>query len=144
MIIDSAQLAAFAAVVREGSFRRCRRGAACDALRRIATHQKQLEERVGPGTDCRRNAFACPPEAGQALLRYAQQGGVAPQRGRGPADAGPGPGRRAVHIAVGVNADSLATWFVAAMADAVRAAPMTFDVHVEDQDPRPICCAKAA
>ena len=42
-------------------------------------------------------------------------------------DAGP-------HIAVGVNADSLATWFVAAMADAVQMAPMTFDVHVEDQD----------
>jgi LysR family transcriptional regulator, chromosome initiation inhibitor len=41
-----------------------------------------------------------------------------------------------VRLAIGVNADSLATWFPEAMAQAHAAEGpgMTFDIHVEDQD----------
>ena len=129
MIIDSAQLAAFAAVVREGSFERAA-GALHVTRSAVSQRIKQLEERVGQVL-IRRATPCLPTEAGQALLRHAQQVALSEAEalqtlGLAP-EAGP-------HIAVGVNADSLATWFVAAMADAVQMAPMTFDVHVEDQD----------
>ena len=129
MIIDSAQLAAFAAVVREGSFERAA-GALHVTRSAVSQRIKQLEERVGQVL-IRRATPCLPTEAGQALLRHAHQVALSEAEalqtlGLAP-DAGP-------HIAVGVNADSLATWFVAAMADAVQMAPMTFDVHVEDQD----------
>ena len=100
MIIDSAQLAAFAAVVREGSFERAA-GALHVTRSAVSQRIKQLEERVG-----------------QVLIRRAT----------------PCLPTSVVDLPLAVNADSLATWFVAAMADAVQMAPMTFDVHVEDQD----------
>eukprot|EP01031_Cornospumella_fuschlensis_P016231 gene16231-19825_t len=37
-------------------------------------------------------------------------------------------------LAIGVNADSLATWFPHAMAQAAEGQSITFDIHVEDQD----------
>ena len=107
MIIDSAQLAAFAAVVREGSFERAA-GALHVTRSAVSQRIKQLEERVGQVL-IRRATPCLPTEAGQALYRHAREVALS-------------------------EADALATWFVAAMADAVRAAPMTFDVHVEDQD----------
>lgn len=129
MSIDSSQLAAFAAVVQEGSFERA---AGTLHITRSAVSQrvKLLEERIGQVL-IRRASPCTPTQAGQALLRHAQQValseaqalqalGVAPQAG--------------AHLAVGVNADSLATWFVAAMAEARQSMAMTFDVHVEDQD----------
>ena len=129
MVIDSSQLAAFSAVVQEGSFERA---AGTLHITRSAVSQrvKLLEERVGQVL-IRRASPCVPTEAGQALLRHAQQVALSEAQALQALGAAPHAG---AHLAVGVNADSLATWFVAAMAQARQAMPMTFDVHVEDQD----------
>lgn len=133
-MLDSYQLAAFVAVVREGSFEKA---AATLHVTRSAVSQrvKLLEERLGQVL-VQRSSPCQATAAGQTLLRHAQQValseadtlrtlGAAPEAG-----AAHGP-----HLAVGVNADSLATWFIAALAAAQQALPgTTFDVLVEDQD----------
>jgi len=129
MRIDSAQLAAFAAVIREGSFERAARTL---HVTRSAVSQrvKQLEERVGQVL-VRRGAPCAPTEAGQGLFRHAHQmsqletEALATLRGAGIAGAA---------VSVAVNADSLATWFIDALAPLARDHGLAFDVLVEDQD----------
>lgn len=138
MRIDSRQLAAFAAVLREGSFE-----AAARALHltpsAVSQRIKGLEERLGRvliqrGAPC----FATP--AGQALQRHAQQlqlleaqalepFGLADDGRRRGAAAG-----AALPLAIAVNADSLATWFVPALAALRDTHDASFDLLVEDQD----------
>ncbi|MDZ7864788.1 LysR family transcriptional regulator ArgP [Acidovorax sp.] len=136
MHLDTAQLAALAAVLEEGSFERA---ALALHVTRSAVSQrvKLLEERVGQVL-IRRASPCTPTEAGQALLRHAQQMALSEAdalRSIAGSSAGLGP----VRLALGVNADSLASWFVDAMAQAAEpgegmAPPITFDIHVEDQD----------
>jgi len=137
MQIDSRQLAAFAAVLREGSF-----DAAARTLHvtpsAVSQRIKALEERLGRVL-IRRGAPCVATEAGESLQRHAQQlqlleaQALAPfglaTGGRAlPADAGGLP------LAIAVNADSLATWFVPALAELNRLHPARFDLVVEDQD----------
>ncbi len=143
MHLDTAQLAALAAVLGEGSFERA---AVALHVTRSAVSQrvKLLEERVGQVL-VRRASPCTPTEAGQALLRHAQQMALSEAEALR-SIAGTGAALTPVRLAVGVNADSLATWFVGAMAQVAgppAAAPepgngpapaITFDVHVEDQD----------
>lgn len=129
MALDSAQLSAFAAVIDEGSFERA---AAVLHVTRSAVSQrvKLLEERVGQVL-VRRATPCTPTDAGQALYRHARE--VALSEADALATIGGGQ-RGATRLAIGVNADSLATWFPAAMAQAADGQPITFDIHVEDQD----------
>jgi LysR family transcriptional regulator, chromosome initiation inhibitor len=79
-----------------------------------------------------RRATPCtPPEAGQALYRHARE--VALSEADALATIGGGH-LASTRLAVGVNADSLATWFPLAMAQAAAGQQITFDIHVEDQD----------
>ena len=141
MQIDSRQLAAFAAVLREGSFEA---GARSLHVTPSAVSQriKLLEERLGRVL-IRRGAPCMPTEAGQALQRHAQQlqlleaqalapfGLVAaPERGAQDPDRA---GAR-LPLAIAVNADSLATWFAPALAAVHEAHAVSFDLLVEDQD----------
>jgi LysR family transcriptional regulator (chromosome initiation inhibitor) len=139
MKIDSRQLAAFAAVLREGSFE-----AAARALHvtpsAVSQRIKGLEERLGRVL-IRRGLPCLATEAGESLQRHAQQlqlleaealapfGLDAPAR-RGTTTAA----RGALPLAVAVNADSLATWFVPALAALRLQHEVSFDLHVEDQD----------
>ncbi|MGL4573659.1 MAG: LysR family transcriptional regulator ArgP [Burkholderiaceae bacterium] len=132
MHIDSAQLAAFACVVREGSF-----DAAARALHvtpsAISQRIKLLEERLGQVLVVR--ATPCvPTDAGAVLYRHAQQlqllehealQAFAPE-------ASGASGRSSAAIAV--NADSLATWFVPAIGQAHGLLGTQFELMVEDQD----------
>ncbi|MFN9470345.1 LysR family transcriptional regulator ArgP [Acidovorax sp.] len=136
MHLDTAQLAALAAVLEEGSFERA---ALALHVTRSAVSQrvKLLEERVGQIL-VRRAAPCTPTEAGQALLRHAQQMALS-EADALRSIAGSSAGLAPVRLALGVNADSLASWFVDAMAQAAEpgeglAPPITFDIHVEDQD----------
>jgi LysR family transcriptional regulator, chromosome initiation inhibitor len=137
MQIDSRQLAAFSAVLREGSFE-----AAARALHltpsAISQRIKALEQRLGRVL-IRRGAPCSVTEAGASLQRHAQQlqlleaealapFGLKPEHARGGATAAPLP------LAIAVNADSLATWFVPALAALCEQHAVTFDLHVEDQD----------
>lgn len=136
MHLDTAQLAALAAVLETGSFERA---AVALHVTRSAVSQrvKLLEERVGQVL-VRRAAPCTPTEAGQALLRHAQQMALS-EADALRSIAGSSAGLAPVRLALGVNADSLASWFIEAMAQAAEpspgaAPPITFDIHVEDQD----------
>ena len=131
MALDSAQLSAFAAVIDEGSFERA---AAVLHVTRSAVSQrvKLLEERVGQVL-VRRATPCTATEAGQALYRHAREVALSEADAL---DAIGGGRRTSIRLAIGVNADSLATWFPAAMAQVHHAEGpgLTFDIHVEDQD----------
>lgn len=138
MQLDSRQLAAFAAVLREGSFE-----AAARVLHvtpsAVSQRIKALEERLGRVL-IRRGAPCVATEAGESLQRHAQQValleaqalapfGLATAEGRPRGAAAP-----ALPLALAVNADSLATWFVPALAQVQRVHPVGFELQVEDQD----------
>lgn len=129
MPLDSAQLSAFAAVIDEGSFERA---AAVLHVTRSAVSQrvKLLEERVGQVL-VRRASPCVPTEAGQALYRHAREVALSEADALAAVAGSP---HTATRLAIGVNADSLATWFPYAMAQAAEDQRITFDIHVEDQD----------
>lgn len=142
MQLDSRQLAAFAAVLREGSF-----DAAARVLHvtpsAISQRIKALEERLGRVL-IRRGSPCVATEAGESLQRHAQQLQLLEAQALAPfglADAAPGSrsavvGRPAppLPLAIAVNADSLATWFVPALAALRMQHDVSLDLHVEDQD----------
>jgi LysR family transcriptional regulator (chromosome initiation inhibitor) len=131
MRLDNAQLAAFAAAARHGSFE-----AAAGELHvtRSAVSQriKALEERVGQVL-LRRSTPVDTTAAGEALLRYVQQAQLLEQQALrqmgAVAQAGAAP-----QISIVVNADSLATWFLPARAPVSEAHGALFNLIVEDQD----------
>ncbi|MBU0748868.1 MAG: LysR family transcriptional regulator ArgP [Gammaproteobacteria bacterium] len=129
MSLDSAQLSAFATVIDEGSFERA---ASVLHITRSAVSQrvKLLEERVGQVL-VRRATPCTPTDAGQALYRHARE--VALSEADALASIGGGQ-QTSTRLAIGVNADSLATWFPHAMAQAAEGQSITFDINVEDQD----------
>jgi LysR family transcriptional regulator (chromosome initiation inhibitor) len=129
--LDPAHLAAFAAVVEEGSF---------DAAARrlhvtpsaVSQRIKALESRMGRVL-VRRVRPSRPTEAGQVLARLAHQIALLEDEALAEITADPA-GPAGPRIPIAVNADSLATWFLPALAAVpVRPAP-TFDIHHEDQD----------
>lgn len=151
MQIDSRQLTAFAAVLREGSF-----DAAARALHltpsAVSQRIKALEERLGRVL-IRRGTPCVATEAGESLQRHAQQlqlleaqalapfglgedapGGPALHGSSRVASRGGAPGSAALPLAIAVNADSLATWFVPALAALRERHAVQLDLHVEDQD----------
>jgi LysR family transcriptional regulator (chromosome initiation inhibitor) len=139
MQLDSRQLTAFAAVLREGSFE-----AAARALHvtpsAVSQRIKGLEERLGRVL-IRRGSPCLATEAGESLQRHAQQLQLLEAQALSPfglAGATPrargGPPPAPLPLAVAVNADSLATWFVPALATLREAHDVCLDLHVEDQD----------
>lgn len=132
MRLDSAQLAAFAAVIEEGGFDGAARRLHVTPSA-ISQRVKALEGRVGQVL-VRRTRPARPTEAGQVLVRLAGQvslleadalADVAGQRGGAP---------ERPRISVAVNADSLASWFLPALAGLPAEIAICFDIHQEDQD----------
>lgn len=124
--LDYAQLRALAAVLRTGSF-----DAAAAALgvtpSAVSQRLKALEERMGTvlvvrGQPCRATS------AGQRLFRHAEEVALL-ETGLARELGGQGAARPTLRIAV--NADSLATWFLPALAEAGDA---LFEVIIDDQD----------
>jgi LysR family transcriptional regulator, chromosome initiation inhibitor len=136
---DSGQLAALAAVVAEGSF-----DGAARALHvtpsAVSQRIRALENTAGTVL-VQRTRPVSPTAAGRTLLRLARQVellGAEAAAELGPVDDGAGDHddpadvpRRPVTVPIAVNADSLATWLMPALA-AVDG--VCFDVHVADQD----------
>jgi LysR family transcriptional regulator (chromosome initiation inhibitor) len=133
-MLDYPLVAAVAAVLREGSFER-----AAEALHltpsAVSQRVKLIEERLGQplvvrGTPCRATA------AGAALARHAEElrlleaelattlPALEPAFGQAPAPTLP----------LAVNADSLATWFMPALARLGSERGWLFDLRLEDQD----------
>lgn len=139
-MLDYAALSALAAVVREGSFDR-----AAQALHvtpsAVSQRIRQLEERTGCALVVRGQP-ARATDAGRLLCRHAEQVGLLEHELRQalPAGARLDLGEAAVQgrptLRVAVNADSLATWFIDAMARFAEATGdgVLLDVVVDDQD----------
>lgn len=124
-MLDPAHLQALAAVLRSGSF-----DGAAAALNvtpsAVSQRIRALEERIGTAVVVR--AQPCRPTAvGARLARHAEE--VALLEHALAADLGQSGSRPQVRIAV--NADSLATWFLPALA----AVPgLLFEIVIDDQD----------
>lgn len=131
MRTDPDQLAALAAVISEGSF-----DAAARALTitpsAVSQRIKALEQQVGQIV-VRRTKPCTATESGQALVRLAHQYALLESETltliRGSSDAAM-PSR----IPVVVNADSLASWFLPAIAEQATTIGTLFDLSAEDQD----------
>lgn len=131
-MLDYSLVAAVAAVVREGSFERAATALHITASA-VSQRVKLLEQRLGQllvvrGQPCTATA------AGHALCRHAEQ--VAMLEAELAASGGPvGLDADApVTVRVAVNADSLATWFVAAAAAFANDGRALLDLRLEDQD----------
>jgi LysR family transcriptional regulator (chromosome initiation inhibitor) len=124
--LDGQQLAALAAVVETGSF-----DAAAATLHvtpsAVSQRIKALEQRVGQVL-LRRERPCTVTAAGAPLLRLAAQSALLETEAL--AELG-GDGVTSARIALAVNADSMATWFVSVFE---RLDSVLFDVRIEDQD----------
>jgi LysR family transcriptional regulator, chromosome initiation inhibitor len=129
MKLDSAQLAAFTYVIREGSFE-----AAARALHvtpsAISQRIRALEERVGQVLVVRANP-CMPTDAGEGLFLHAQQ--IQLLEDEALQSFIPETTVRA-RVAIAVNADSLATWFMPAIGQIHQQLGVQVELVVEDQD----------
>ncbi|MFY7866347.1 LysR family transcriptional regulator ArgP [Roseateles sp.] len=130
-MLDYSLLAALAAVVRERSFERAARALHVSPSA-VSQRIKLLEQRLGQvlvvrGPPCE------PTEAGRLLCRHVEQVGMLEQDllTQMPALAPDGMGRITLRLAV--NADSLATWFVPAIAAFAASESALLDLSLEDQ-----------
>jgi LysR family transcriptional regulator (chromosome initiation inhibitor) len=135
-MFDYAALNALAAVVREGSFERAARALNVTPSA-VSQRVKALEERIG-GALLVRGQPCVATEAGLQLCRHIERVGMLehelrdalPALGMGGGEAG-----ERVTVRVAVNADSLATWFIAAAAAfATQEEGALLDLTVDDQD----------
>ncbi len=130
MMIDMRQLAALAAVVEECSFER--------AAQRLHVTQsavsqriKQLEEKLGQVLVVR-TVPSRATEAGQQVLKHYRQISLLEQellQALSQQDA-----QGFTRVALGLNADSLETWFPDAVAALVTEQRLLLDLKVDDQD----------
>jgi len=129
-MIDYRNLAALAAVVDEGGFERAARVL---HLTQSAVSQRirALEEGMGQVLLVRSSPPA-PTAPGRRLLALWRQ--VRRLEEDALAEVGPGAESGFSSLAVGVNADSLATWFLPALDDFLRDHAVLLDVRVDDQE----------
>ncbi|SMC60543.1 LysR family transcriptional regulator ArgP [Rhizobium sp. RU36D] len=125
-MFDYAQVAAVEAVIRTGSFEKAARHLAITPSA-VSQRVRQLEEQLGIILIVRGQPCVATP-AGERLFRHAEEvalmeRGLSRELGLG---EGPMPMLR-----IAVNADSLATWFIEAMAGAGEC---LFDLVLDDQD----------
>lgn len=127
-MLDYALLEALAAVIRTGGFDRAARHLNLTPSA-ISQRVKLLEERMGTALVVRGQPCTATP-AGLRLCQHAEQ--VALLESELPAILpGLGPSAVPVPLRIAVNADSLATWFITAMAALPHC---LFDLVLDDQD----------
>jgi len=131
-MLDYSLLAALAAVLREGSFERAARSLHLSASA-VSQRIRLLEERVGQVL-VQRGPPCTGTEAGLRLARHAERVGMLEQDllAELPALAPDAQGRITLRLAI--NADSLATWFIAAAAEIAASEPVLLDLSLEDQE----------
>jgi len=131
MSLLNPQLAAFAAVLEEGSFDGAAQRLSLTPSA-ISQRIKALEDRLGQVLILRRTPCTA-TAAGRRLLRSVQQMRLLEAETLEAfhvesANTDP------TSVAIAVNADSLATWFLGALANLHEQHGLLFDVRVEDQD----------
>jgi LysR family transcriptional regulator (chromosome initiation inhibitor) len=133
-MLDYASLAAVATIVREGSFERAARALNVTPSA-ISQRIKQLEERLGCVLIVRGQPCAA-TETGRLLCRHVEQVGMLEQDLRNvlPRVAPSGKDDGRVTLRVAVNADSLGTWFIGAMAAFLSGDRALLDIALDDQE----------
>jgi len=133
MTLLNPQLTAFATVLAEGSFEAAARRLSLTPSA-ISQRIKALEDRLGQVLILRRIP-CCATSAGQRLLRSVQQMRLLEAETLGEfAAADPASAPAASTMAIAVNADSLASWLLPALAELHAQYGLLFDVRTEDQD----------
>ena len=131
MRIDLVLAATLAAIVDEGTL---------DAAARklhitpsaVSQRLKSLEQQLGRVLLIRSKPAAT-TDAGRAVVALARQHALLEHDALAALDL-EGAEERTATIALAVNADSLATWFLAPLARLTQRHPMVFDVHRDDQE----------
>jgi LysR family transcriptional regulator (chromosome initiation inhibitor) len=131
MRFDREQLETLAAVVRDGTF---------DAAARrlnvtpsaVSQRIKALEQQLGRVVVVRSKPIRA-TESGAALLRLAQQLVVLEQETAGVLGLDESAASTSV-VPLAVNADSMATWLLPALAEVARQHPVAFELHRDDQE----------
>lgn len=132
MKIDNAQLAAFAMVVREGSFEAAARKLHVTPSA-VSQRIKLLEERLGQVLI--RRATPCQAtDAGKTLVRYTEELALLESEMLGTLGGTDTAMQAPLRMPIAVNADSLESWFFAVFDAMPAEAPVSFDLRVEDQD----------
>jgi len=133
-MLDYASLSAVAIVVREGSFEGAARVLNVTPSA-ISQRVKQLEERVG-GVLIVRGQPCTPTEMGRLICRHVEQVGMLEHELHGSLPRlAPSKTQEAwVTLRVAVNADSLGTWFIQAMARFLETDRALLDVAIDDQE----------
>lgn len=133
-MLDYTSLAAVAAVVQEGSFERAARTLNVTPSA-ISQRVKLLEERLGSvlivrGQPCRAT------DAGLLLCRHAEQVGMLEHdlRNALPQLTQNAEGTRHVTLRIAVNADTLGSWFIEAMAAFTGSEQALLDIAIDDQE----------
>lgn len=132
-MLDESLLAAVAAVVREGSFERAARLLHVTPSA-VSQRVRLLEERIGAALIVRGQPCS-PTEIGARLCRHAELVSVLEAELRRELPALPQEPSDALHasLRIAVNADSLGTWFVDAMADFGRQSPTLLNLTLDDE-----------
>lgn len=132
-MLDYLSLSAVAQVVREGSFERAARALHVTPSA-VSQRVKQLEDRLGlalivRGTPC------VATEAGAWLCRHVEQVGMLERELHSalPALGALDAGEQRVTLRVAVNADSLGTWFMPAVAAFSARDPALVDLSIDDE-----------
>jgi LysR family transcriptional regulator (chromosome initiation inhibitor) len=129
-MIDYKQLKALSTVIEEQNFER--------AAQRLHVTQsavsqriKQLEEMVGQTLLIRSNPIS-PTPAGQTLLKHFRQ--IEMLQNEVISELNPVLKSGHIRLSIGVNADSLATWFLPAIDPILKQHDVLLDLKVDDQD----------
>lgn len=132
--IDAQLAATVAAVVDEGSFEAAARRLHITQSA-VSQRVKAVEQQIGRAAVVRSRPVRA-TEAGEALVRLARQVELLEHdavAAFGLGDAGGADAGR-VRVPLAVNADSMATWFLAPIARVARQHPIDVDLHRDDQD----------
>jgi LysR family transcriptional regulator, chromosome initiation inhibitor len=124
------QVRTLLAVLDEGTF-----DAAAKALHvtpsAVSQRIKALEQRTGRVLLLRSKPVEL-TDSGEVVVRFARQ--LARLEQDAGAELGLSGTDEPTRLSIAVNADSLATWFMPALAEAAALLPVCFDLHREDQD----------
>jgi LysR family transcriptional regulator (chromosome initiation inhibitor) len=133
-MLDYASLSAIATVIREGSFERAARVLNVTPSA-VSQRVKLLEERLG-GVLIVRGQPCTATEMGRLISRHVEQVGMLERELNHalPRLVTGGGADERVTIRVAVNADSLGTWFIGAMAAFLDSDRALLDVAIDDQD----------
>ncbi|APG93754.1 LysR family transcriptional regulator ArgP [Sinorhizobium americanum] len=133
-MLDYSALRAVAAVVQTGSFEKAA-GVLHVTPSAVSQRVKQLEERLGVVLIARGNPCTA-TQKGEWLCRHMENVGMLEGElfEHLPALVGPGEVRQRVTLNIATSADSLGTWFVAAVSNFAKSSPYLLNIAIDDED----------